>query len=58
MRSLLTPLVRGQNLRGEAAEEFIRKNTEACSFIKIIPDEIILKEYLTDFSMKEYVWTK
>jgi len=58
MRSLLTPLVREQNLQAEAAEQFIVKNTEACSFIKIIPDKIILKEYLPDFSMRSYEWNK
>jgi len=56
MRSLLTPMVREQNLQAAAAEEFMRKNTEACSFIKIVPDEIILKEYLPDFSMRSYEW--
>jgi len=50
--------VRKQNLRAEAAGQFIVKNTEACSFIKIIPDKIILKEYLPDFSMRSCEWNK
>lgn len=58
MRSLLTPLARQQQLQAEAAEQFIVRNTEACSFIKIIPDKIILKEYLPDFSMRSCEWNK
>jgi len=58
MRNLLSPMVKQQNLKAEAAEVFIRKMTDACSFIKITPDKIILKEYYPDFSMKEYEWTK
>jgi hypothetical protein len=58
MRNLLIPLVREQHLPAEAAERFIVKNTEACSFIKIIPDKIILKEYLPDFSMRGCEWNK
>jgi hypothetical protein len=58
MRSLLTPMVIEKNLQAEAAEQFVRKNTEACSFIKIIPDKIILKEYLPDFSMRKYEWVR
>jgi len=56
MRNLLAPLVRDQGLRADAAERFIVKNIEACSFIKITPEKIILKEYLPDFSMKHYEW--
>ena len=47
-----------QNLKGEAAEAFIKKITESCSFIKITPDTITLKEYLPDFSMRSYEWKK
>jgi hypothetical protein len=56
MRNLLTPMIREQNLQADAVEQFIRTHTEACSFIKIVPHEIILKEYYPDFSMKHYVW--
>jgi len=56
MRSLLAPVVREQGLKGDAAEEFIRKMIQACSFIKIVPDRIIMKEYFPDFSMKQYEW--
>jgi len=58
MRSLLMPMVREKNLQSDAAEQFIRKNTEACSFIKITPYNIILKEYLPDFSMRSFEWNK
>ncbi len=58
MRNLLSPMVKQQNLKAEAAEGFIRKMTDACSFIKITPDKIILKEYYPDFSMKSYEWIK
>ena len=58
MRNLLGPAVTAQNLQGEAAELFIAKNTDACTLIKIIPREIILKEYYPDFSFKKYVWIK
>ena len=58
MRNLLTPMIHEQNLRDDAAEQFIRKHTEACSFIKIVPQEVILKEYYPDFSMKMHVWKR
>ena len=58
MRSLLAPMVRAQNLRADAAEKFIVKNIESCSFIKITPDIIIFKEYLPDFSMRRFDWKK
>ena len=58
MRNLLTPMVNEQKLQAEAAKQFVVKNTEACSFIKIIPDKIILKEYLPDFSMRSFEWNK
>jgi len=58
MQSLLAPLARQQRLKAEAAGQFVRKMTEACSFIKIVPDKIILKEYLPDFSMRSYEWHK
>jgi hypothetical protein len=58
MRSLLAPMVNQQALKGEAAEAFIRKITESCSFIKITPDAILLKEYLPDFSMRSFAWKR
>jgi hypothetical protein len=58
MRNLLTPVVAQQGLQADAAERFIRKNTDACSFIKIVPHGIILKEYYPDFSMKKYEWKR
>lgn len=58
MRNLLTPMIREQKLPADAAAQFIRKNTEACSFIKIVPHGIILKEYYPDFSMKKYEWSR
>jgi hypothetical protein len=58
MRSLLAPMVRQQNLQADAAEKFIVKNIESCSFIKITPDTILLKEYLPDFSMRRFEWKK
>lgn len=58
MRNLLSPPVCQQKLAGDAAEAYFKKMTEACSFIKIVPDKIILKEYYPDFSMKEYVWRR
>lgn len=58
MRTLLAPMVRAQGLEADAAERFIVKNIESCSFIKIVPDRILLKEYLPDFSMKHYEWSR
>jgi len=58
MRSLLAPMVKQQNLQGAEAEAFIGKTTESCSFIKITPDTITLKEYLPDFSMRSYEWKR
>ena len=58
MRNLLSPMIKEQNLQADASEHFIRKHTEACSFIKIVPHKIILKEYYPDFSMKNYAWTR
>jgi len=58
MRSLLSPMVNQQSLKGAAAEAFIKKTIESCSFIKITPETIILKEYLPDFSMCSYDWKK
>jgi len=58
MRSLLAPMVRAQNLHAEAAEKFIVKTIESCSFIKITPDTIVLKEYLPDFSMRRFEWKR
>jgi len=56
MQSLLTPLARQQKLKAAAAAQFVRTMTEACSFIRIVPDKIVLKEYLPDFSMRSYEW--
>jgi hypothetical protein len=56
MRNLLSPVVKQHNLTGDAAEAFITKMINACSFIKIVPDKIILKEYYPDFSMQQYIW--
>ncbi len=58
MRSLLSPMVNQQSLEGEAAEAFISKTIESCSFIKVTPGKIIFKEYLPDFSMRSYDWKK
>lgn len=58
LRSLLTPMVREQNLQGDEAEAFIRKTIAAHSFIKVIPDAIIMKEYLPDFSMRGCEWNR
>jgi len=58
MRSLLAPMVSQQALKGEQAEAFIRKTIASCSFIKITPDTILLKEYLPDFSMCSFDWKK
>ena len=58
MRSLLVPMVKQQALKGEAAEAFIKKTIASCSFIKVTPEKIILKEYLPDFSMCSYDWVR
>lgn len=58
MRSLLAPMVKQQALKGDAAEACIKKITESCSFIKIVPDTILLKEYLPDFSMRSFDWKR
>jgi len=58
MRSLLASMVNQQALKGEAAEAFIGKTIESCSFIKVTPEKIIFKEYLPDFSMRSYDWVR
>lgn len=58
MRSLIAPMVKQQALKGEAAEAFIKKTIASCSFIKIVPDTILLKEYLPDFSMRSFEWER
>ncbi len=58
LRSLLTPMMREQNMQEDEGEAFIRKTIAAHSFIKIIPDSIIMKEYLPDFSMRGFEWKK
>lgn len=56
MHNLLSPVVKAQRFEGAAAERYIQKMINACSFIKIVPDRIIMKEYYPDFSMKQYQW--
>ena len=54
MKRLLEPIAQGKGLKGKEAETFIEKFIEACSFIKITPHHMILKEYRPDFSMGRY----
>ena len=54
----VSPYPLEQNLTADAAEAFIRKTIDAHSFIKIVPDSIIMKEYLPDFSMRSYDWKR
>lgn len=56
MEKLLSPLMKGQNLSGEALEKFYKKGLESLNIIKIMPDHIILKEYHPDFSSQKHVW--
>ncbi len=56
MEKLLSPLIKGQNLTGEALKKFYKKGLESLNVIKISPQRIIVKEYHTDFSSKRYEW--
>lgn len=56
MEKLLSPLMKGQNLSGEALEKFYKKGLESLNIIKIMPGHIILKEYHPDFSSQKHVW--
>jgi nitroimidazol reductase NimA-like FMN-containing flavoprotein (pyridoxamine 5'-phosphate oxidase superfamily) len=58
MKRLLEPVAQEKGLRGKEAQQFIDKFIEACSFIKITPNHMILKEYRPDFSMGRYEWEK
>jgi nitroimidazol reductase NimA-like FMN-containing flavoprotein (pyridoxamine 5'-phosphate oxidase superfamily) len=58
MKRLLEPVAQEKGLKGKEALEFIDKFIEACSFIKITPNHMILKEYRPDFSMGRYEWEK
>jgi hypothetical protein len=56
MERLLKPVAKEKGLQGKEAQKFIDKFIEACSFIKITPHHIILKEYRPDFSMGKFEW--
>jgi nitroimidazol reductase NimA-like FMN-containing flavoprotein (pyridoxamine 5'-phosphate oxidase superfamily) len=58
MKRLLEPVAQEKGLKGKEAQEFIDKFIEACSFIKITPHHMILKEYRPDFSMGRFEWKK
>lgn len=58
MTKLLEPIAREKNLQGEASRAFIKKFIDACSFIRITPQRMILKEYYPDFSMAKFEWEK
>ena len=56
MTRLLEPIAREKGLQGKEAQAFTDKFIEACSFIKLTPNHIILKEYRPDFSMGKFEW--
>ena len=58
MKKLLEPIAREKGLEGKEAQVFMDKFIEACSFIKITPHHMILKEYRPDFSMGKFEWKK
>jgi len=58
MTRLLEPIAQEKGLEGKEARAFIVKFIEACSFIKITPNHMILKEYRPDFSMGKFEWKK
>ena len=58
MTKLLQPIAKEKNLAGKEAKVFIDQFILACSFIKITPHHIILKEYYPDFSMGKLEWKK
>jgi len=58
MTRLLEPVAQEKGLEGKEARAFIVKFIEACSFIKITPNHMILKEYRPDFSMGKFEWKK
>jgi len=58
MTRLLEPIAQEKGLEGKEARAFIVKFIEACSFIKVSPNHMILKEYRPDFSMGKFVWKR
>ncbi len=58
MEKLLEPMARQKGLAGREARHFMDAFIDACSFIKISPDHIIMKEYRPDFSMQKLEWKK
>lgn len=57
MTRLLEPEARSRNLTGSDAQAFIENFIRACSFIRITPTRIILKEYPPDFTIRRYEWS-
>ncbi len=58
MTRLLLPIAQEKGLEGEAVRDFIIRFIESCSFIKLTPHHIILKEYNPDFSMNRFEWKR
>lgn len=57
MTRLLEPEARSRGLSGCAAQTFIENFINACSFIRITPARIILKEYPPDFTIRKFEWS-
>lgn len=56
VRKIMSPMLAGRNLSGKEAEQFLKRELESLSVIKIKPDHAILKEWHPDFSMNRYEW--
>jgi len=55
-RKIMSPLFQKKNLSGAEAERFVKRGLESLSVIKIIPEQVILKQWNPDFSMQRYEW--
>ena len=58
MTKLLGPIAAEKGLQGLEARNFIDKFIAGCSFIRITPHHLILKEYYPDFSMQKFEWRR
>jgi len=58
MTSLITPMAKEKNLSEKEEKAFIDRLIQAHSFIKILPDHIIMKEYPPNFTMQKYEWRR
>ncbi len=55
-RKIMSPLFQKKNLAGAEAEQYVQRGLASLSVIKIIPEQVILKQWNPDFSMQRYEW--